>query len=109
MRSVATRFRDPSQKADGVFLALQPVCALVDHLSTSCEASKTRPDTYIGLTSNVRNRFEVHNSGGSQYTAALRPWDLVAVIAFNKESSAVAFEKYLKSGSGRAFEKRHFS
>jgi hypothetical protein len=38
----------------------------------------------------------------------LRPWDLVAVIEFTNEASAVAFEKYLKSGSGRAFAKRHF-
>jgi len=63
---------------------------------------------YIGVTGNVRNRLEVHNSGGSEYTAALRPWELVTVISFSKESSAIAFEKYLKSGSGRAFAKRHF-
>jgi predicted GIY-YIG superfamily endonuclease len=50
----------------------------------------------------------IHNSGGSSHTAQLRPWELVACIEFSKESSAVAFEKYLKSGSGRAFAKRHF-
>jgi len=50
----------------------------------------------------------MHKSGGSLHTAELRPWELVAAIEFTKESSAVAFEKYLKSGSGRAFAKRHF-
>jgi hypothetical protein len=29
-------------------------------------------------------------------------------IAFNDEQRAIAFEKYLKSGSGRAFAKKHF-
>jgi predicted GIY-YIG superfamily endonuclease len=63
---------------------------------------------YAGLTSDVQRRLSIHNSGGSQYTANLRPWDLVAAIEFTNEASAVAFEKYLKSGSGRAFAKRHF-
>jgi len=63
---------------------------------------------YTGLTSDVVRRLSTHNSGGSQYTAQLRPWELVASIEFSNESSAVAFEKYLKSGSGRAFAKRHF-
>jgi hypothetical protein len=30
------------------------------------------------------------------HTAHLRPWELVAAIEFTSESSAVAFEKYLK-------------
>jgi len=63
---------------------------------------------YVGLTSDVRTRLETHNSGGSQHTAALRPWELVAAIELATESGAAAFEKYLKSGSGRAFAKRHF-
>jgi hypothetical protein len=33
---------------------------------------------------------------------------LVVSLEFNSESSAIAFEKYLKSGSGRAFAKKHF-
>jgi putative endonuclease len=63
---------------------------------------------YTGLTSNIAARLDVHNSGGSTHTRALRPWQLVATIEFAVEASAVAFEKYLKSGSGRAFAKRHF-
>lgn len=63
---------------------------------------------YTGLTTDVATRLAVHNSGGSAHTANLRPWKLVASIEFTNERSAVAFEKYLKSGSGRAFAKRHF-
>lgn len=63
---------------------------------------------YVGLTSNVTTRLAVHNSGGSQHTAQHRPWRLIVALEFANQASAVAFEKYLKSGSGRAFAKRHF-
>jgi hypothetical protein len=35
--------------------------------------------------------------------------DPVVVLEFPTEQQAVRFEKYLKSGSGRAFAERHFS
>lgn len=63
---------------------------------------------YTGLTENVAQRLATHNSGGSQHTRHHRPWELVVSLEFATESSAVAFEKYLKTGSGRAFAKRHF-
>jgi putative endonuclease len=63
---------------------------------------------YVGLTSDVGRRLETHNSGGSIHTAANRPWQLVAAIEFSNPATAIAFERYLKSGSGRAFAKRHF-
>jgi putative endonuclease len=63
---------------------------------------------YSGITSDVTRRLAVHNSGGSQHTAALRPWQLVASVQFAKQQSAALFERYLKTGSGRAFAKRHF-
>jgi putative endonuclease len=63
---------------------------------------------YTGVTDNVSRRLEVHNSGGSQHTAALRPWTLVAFTEFTNPESAAAFEQYLKTGSGRAFSKKHF-
>ncbi len=63
---------------------------------------------YVGLTCDVQRRLEVHNSGGSHHTAEHRPWRLIVSLEFARESSAVAFEKYLKTGSGRAFAKRHF-
>ena len=63
---------------------------------------------YAGLTDNVERRLAVHNSGGSQHTATLRPWVLVVAVEFANLASAAAFERYLKTGSGRAFAKRHF-
>ena len=63
---------------------------------------------YAGLTSYVSQRLEVHNSGGSQHTQQHRPWRQVVGLEFALESSAAAFEKYLKTGSGRAFAQRHF-
>ena len=53
-------------------------------------------------------RLEDHNSGSCRFTAAGRPWELRVAIEFADEEAAVAFEKYLKTGSGRAFSKRHF-
>jgi predicted GIY-YIG superfamily endonuclease len=36
------------------------------------------------------------------------PIELEMYVAFSDKYKAFAFEKYLKSGSGRAFAKRHF-
>jgi len=36
------------------------------------------------------------------------PWKLIVEVGFGDKAEAFAFEKYLKSGSGRAFAKRHF-
>jgi predicted GIY-YIG superfamily endonuclease len=63
---------------------------------------------YIGVTSNVEARLAAHNAGQSPYTAKYRPWQLQAAIEFPIEATALRFEAYLKSGSGRAFAKRHF-
>jgi predicted GIY-YIG superfamily endonuclease len=62
---------------------------------------------YVGITCNVAQRLATHNSGGSTYTAARRPWQLVVSLEFSSEELARTFERYLKSGSGRAFVKRH--
>jgi predicted GIY-YIG superfamily endonuclease len=63
---------------------------------------------YTGITNDVKGRLEWHNSGPSGYTVHNRPWSLVVSIEFPTENAARRFEKYLKSGSGRAFTKRHF-
>ena len=64
--------------------------------------------SYVGMTSDVLARLAMHNAGVSRYTSHWRPWRLVVSIEFETEAAAVAFEKYLKSGSGRAFLSRHF-
>ncbi len=63
---------------------------------------------YTSATSNVSHRLETHNSGGSVHTAPHRPWRLVVVLEFADQDAALRFERYLKSGSGRAFAQRHF-
>jgi predicted GIY-YIG superfamily endonuclease len=63
---------------------------------------------YVGLTSDVRARLEDHNAGRCPHTARHRPWQLHVTIELPDERRALAFERYLKSGSGRAFAKRHF-
>ncbi len=63
---------------------------------------------YTGITSDIDSRLSVHNSGGSVYTAAYKPWLLTFYIAFATKAKAVSFERYLKSGSGRAFATKHF-
>jgi putative endonuclease len=63
---------------------------------------------YTGITNDVKGRLDWHNSGPCGYTVHNRPWLLVVSIEFPTENAARRFEKYLKSGSGRAFTKRHF-
>ena len=64
--------------------------------------------TYVGSTSNLRQRLEDHNSGKSSHTRKFVPWHIVAYIALLEKGTAERFEKYLKSGLGRAFANRHF-
>jgi putative endonuclease len=63
---------------------------------------------YVGVTADVGQRLDWHNGGGSGYTTNHRPWRVIVSVEFQDEPSAVRFETYLKSGSGRAFAKRHF-
>ena len=66
------------------------------------------PKFYVGLSSDVDLRLADHNMGRCPHTASRRPWHLHVVVEFSDEKRAVRFERYLKSGSGRAFAKRHF-
>jgi len=71
--------------------------------------SETNPEAhYIGLTNDTARRLNEHNSGTSVHTNKFRPWKLVVTIGFADPAKANQFEDYLKSGSGRAFAKRHF-
>lgn len=63
---------------------------------------------YVGYTTNLKQRLETHDSGGSIHTAKYRPWKLVMYLTFLDESKAKQFEQYLKSQSGRAFAKKRF-
>jgi len=63
---------------------------------------------YTGVTANVTGRITDHNAGRSPHTANGKPWCLDVMIEFADEERAMRFERYLKSGSGCAFAKRHF-
>ncbi len=60
---------------------------------------------YTGVTDDLKARLSKHNSRDVTHTAKYRPWRLKSYVAFADEARAIAFEKYLKSGSGRAFAK----
>lgn len=63
---------------------------------------------YTGSTDDFTERLACHNAGQSPHTAKYRPWQPVIVIHFASRQAALAFERYLKSGSGRAFANKHF-
>jgi len=60
---------------------------------------------YTAITEDLDARLLKHNSGAVSHTSKFRPWRIKTYIAFADEARAIAFEKYLKSGSGRAFAK----
>jgi predicted GIY-YIG superfamily endonuclease len=66
------------------------------------------PRYYTGLTSSLAARLDAHNSGRCPHTASGKPWIIDVIVEFSDERRALAFEKYLKSGSGSAFATRHF-
>jgi predicted GIY-YIG superfamily endonuclease len=63
---------------------------------------------YTGLSSDPVARLDWHNAGLSIHTRKFRPWKLLISIEFADTSTATRFERYLKTGSGRAFARRHF-
>jgi putative endonuclease len=71
--------------------------------------SLANPDEYyVGVTSNMSARLAAHNEGLSPHTSNMRPWKSLVVIEFDEETPALEFERYLKTGSGREFARRHF-
>ena len=67
-----------------------------------------RDEYHVGSTSDVEHRLRAHNEGLSHHTSRHRPWRTLVVIEFDEEEPALQFERYLKTGSGREFARRHF-
>jgi predicted GIY-YIG superfamily endonuclease len=63
---------------------------------------------YVGIAKDLKTRLRQHNAGEVFHTAKFKPWRVKNYIAFDDDKKAHAFERYLKSGSGRAFAKKHF-
>lgn len=58
---------------------------------------------YVGCTTNLNARIGAHVNGEVSFTTDKLPIELVSAIYFTDRRTAFKFEKYLKSGSGRAF------
>jgi putative endonuclease len=61
---------------------------------------------YVGITDDLRVRLAKHNVGEVPHTSKYGPWRLKTYVAFSNKRQAIAFEKYLKTASGRAFAKK---
>lgn len=70
---------------------------------------KCRDGFYTGCTSNLKDRIKRHNDGRVPATVNRLPVKLIIYIAFQNKYAVYNFEKYLKSGSGRAFIKKHLA
>ena len=60
-------------------------------------------ERYIGFTTDLNKRIEIHNAGGSTHTSKYKPWKRIGYHAFAEIRRAQEFEYYLKTGSGKAF------
>ena len=72
------------------------------------ESIHDRDQHYTGVTHDLRKRLKDHNEGKSPHTSKFKPWNLVVYLGFADEQTALAFEKYLKTGSGKAFLKKRY-
>jgi len=69
---------------------------------------KCKDGYYVGCTDNLKDRLKRHQNGQVQATENRLPIKLDFYFATSNKYIAFNFEKYLKSGSGRAFIKKHF-
>lgn len=69
---------------------------------------KCRDGYYLGCTNNLLDRIKRHKRGQVSATAKRLPLKLDFYFVINDKYKAFNFEKYLKSGSGRAFINKHF-
>ncbi len=70
------------------------------------ESEKIPNRFYTGFTEDLESRLKSHNHENNPHTSKYRPWKIETAIAFRSREKAAAFEKYLKSHSGRAFAKK---
>lgn len=68
---------------------------------------KCKDGYYVGCTDNLKDRINRHQKGHVPATANRLPIKLDFYLAISDKYRAFNFEKYLKSGSGRAFINKH--
>ncbi len=64
---------------------------------------------YVGCTNNLEDRIDRHQKGYNIATKNRLPIRIICYTVFEDRYKAFEFEKYLKTGSGRAFMKKHLS
>jgi len=62
---------------------------------------------YVGCTNDLKDRIFRHSKEQIIATRNRLPIKLLCYTAFENKYAAYNFEKYLKSGSGRAYLKKH--
>jgi predicted GIY-YIG superfamily endonuclease len=62
---------------------------------------------YKGFTQNLNNRLKTHETLPGHTDKTDGPFELLWYCCFKDIYKAIIFEKYLKSGSGRAFTNKH--
>ena len=71
------------------------------------ESVSAQDERYLGITGDLKKRLQEHNAGKSSHTSKFGAWRLKTYVAFTDRAKAEAFERYLKSGSGHAFARKH--
>jgi len=69
--------------------------------------SQSGTHRYVGVTEDLKRRLAEHNAGKLPHTAPHKPWHITTYTAFTAAARALAFVRYLKSGSGHAFARKH--
>ena len=67
----------------------------------------THTHHYVGMTEDLEKRLAKHNARQVPHTSKFAPWTIDAAIAIRDKTTAARLERYLKSGSGRAFANKH--
>jgi predicted GIY-YIG superfamily endonuclease len=68
---------------------------------------KCKDGFYVGCCKNIDERLDRHSRGYVPATAERLPVSLEFYFVIPDKYKAFELEKYLKSGSGRAFTKKH--
>lgn len=70
---------------------------------------KCKDGFYVGCTDDIKERLNRHEKGHVPATEKRLPIILEFYFAIKDKHKAFEFERYLKTGSGRAFIKKHFT
>ncbi len=70
---------------------------------------KCKDGYYVGCTDDLKDRLRRHQKSQVSATAKRLPVKLDFYFVIQDKYKAFEFEKYLKSGSGRGFIKKHLA